>query len=139
MGIQKEVVHGIVLRGCRNVEHLQVGGWWIFGWFTALYRRWLLDALIREAGFTCFGSDIRRYSAAASHGYTYVMIIGQSAINIHTYPEEGAMTVWLITCPGEDDDGSATRELEGLLMTHFRGASSTSKPYGSVLLQEGAS
>ena len=131
MGQECEVAHSIVLYGCRNTKHLHVGG----GRLSTESRRSRIDRLIRTAGFSCFGSRIHRFSNLASDGYTYVMIIGQSSINIHTYPEKGTVTVWVITCPGEDDDGSATRKLELALKEYFGAKRLRSKPLGKIPLQ----
>ena len=135
MGQQCEVAHSVVLRGCQKMARLQVGGERSTRRVTTQRHRSRIDTLISAAGFSCFGSRIHCFSNLASDGYTYVMIIGQSSINIHTYPEQGAVSVWIITCPGEDDDGSATRRLERALKEYFGAKSLTSAPLGRILLQ----
>ncbi|MEK7101627.1 MAG: S-adenosylmethionine decarboxylase [Patescibacteria group bacterium] len=135
MAQKNEVAHSIALRDCRTIAYLQVGGGWLTRWYTIWLRRVAIDRLIEASGFSCFGSRIHRFSDVATDGYTYVMIIGQSSINIHTYPQIGTVTVWIITCPGEDDDGSATIKLERLLKEHFGAASSEPQSLGEIPLQ----
>jgi hypothetical protein len=139
MGPHVEVAHVIVLKGCKNLEAMQVGGGLIAGLLTLLRRRWKLDALVEKAGFSCFGSKMGRFSSVGSHGYTYVMILGQSALNIHTYPEEGTVSAWIITCPGEDDTGAATKALKESLSDEFQAESAELLLKGEVpLLRQAA-
>ncbi len=49
--------------------------------------RTAIDELVTNAGLTLFGSSIERYSDEEHHGYTYLAWIGESAIDIHTWPE----------------------------------------------------
>lgn len=129
-----EFAHWFGLYACRNMKNLQVGGGWLVGWFRLMYIRWVILGMIRDAGFSCFGVRIRRFSWQADHGFTLVVILGQSAINIHTYPENGTVSVWIVTCPGEDDDGSATSRLEKKLAGYFGAEYSESKVMGKVPL-----
>ena len=48
-----------------------------------------LDEIVRDSGLTLFGSSVERYSNEAHHGYTDLAWIGESAIDIHTWPEHG--------------------------------------------------
>ena len=138
MGPQNEVAHSIALYECRHTEQLQVGGGRLTRWFSTRRRRFVLDRLISGAGFSCFGSRIYCFSDLASDGYTYVMVIGQSSINIHTYPQDRTVSVWVVTCPGEDDDGSATHRLEMILWGHFGARSVKSGPIGNIPLRRAA-
>jgi S-adenosylmethionine/arginine decarboxylase-like enzyme len=52
-----------------------------------------IDDLVRGAGLTLFGSSVERYSDEEQHGYTYLAWIGESAIDIHTWPEYGSAIV----------------------------------------------
>ena len=138
MRTQREVAVRFVLYGCRNNERLQVGGRWLAGWFFIRQRRMQLDWILMKAGFSLFGSLIQRFSSKADDGYTYVGVIGQSAITIHTYPELGTATVYVVTCPGEDEDGSATTNLERILRWHFRANHVEKKLLDYVPLQRAA-
>lgn len=129
-----EVAHSIVLYGCRNIHNMQVGGGKLVGWFKVRVRKEALDRLTEQSGFSCFGSLIERFSHQADHGYTYIRVLGQSAINIHTYPEEGTVSALVVTCPGEDDDGSATARFELELREHYGADSVESRILGKVPL-----
>lgn len=129
-----EFAHWFGIYACRHMKRLQVGGGWLVGWIRLQYIKRVTSGLIRDAGFSCFGARIRRFSWQADHGFTFVMILGQSAINIHTYPENGTVSVWVMTCPGEDDDGSATKRLEKKLSRYFDGEYVESKVMGKISL-----
>src|SRR6185437_15139448 len=92
----REVAHSIVLYRCQNAAALQVCGGWLIGWFRIQAVRRALVRMAREAGFSCFGSLIERFSWLPHHGWTFILILGQSAINIHTYPELGTVSIWLV-------------------------------------------
>ena len=134
MGQRYEEAHSIALTGCENIKQLWVGGGWLVGWFILQRHRLTLNRLVDEAGFSRFWSGICRFSKEAAHGYTYVVIIGTSSINIHTYPEKKKVNVWVITCPGEDDDGSATEKLRQLLKAHFEALTNELGPFGRIPL-----
>ncbi len=135
MGPKNEVAHSIALYGCKNLRYLEVGGGRLTRWFTLGNQRLRLDWLIRSAGFSCFGSHIHCFSNLPTDGYTYVMIIGQSAINLHTYPEYGTVSVTIVTCPGEDDDGSVTKKFERVLQDYFGARFIRPEPLGKIPLQ----
>lgn len=131
---QREEQHVIVLYGCRNLPAIQVGGGMLAGWFKLRQIKARLDRLTERSGFACFGSLIERFSHQADHGYTYVRVLGQSAINIHTYPELGSVSALVVTCPGEDEDGSATKRFEKELTAAFQPLSVKAGPAGTVPL-----
>ena len=57
-----------------------------------------IDELVRAAGLTLFGSYAERYSNKSIHGYTYLAWIGESAIDIHTWPEYGSVIANVHIC-----------------------------------------
>lgn len=132
MGQQQETVYSIVLHRCQRIGRLQTGGA-----FTE-HRRQSLERLIMAAGFATFGSMTQHFSEVPTHGYTFVCVLGQSAVNIHTYPENETVSVLLVTCPGEDDNGSATVKYESLLKEYFGAKTVRSKTLGHIPLQVAA-
>lgn len=67
---------------CKKTDRLSVGT----GEHLSKMRT-KIDDLVRGAGLTLFGSSVERYSDEEQHGYTYLAWIGESAIDIHTWPE----------------------------------------------------
>ena len=132
----REVGHSIVLYGCKNIPAMQVGGGMLAGWFKLHRIKARLDRLTERSGFSCFGSLIERFSHQADHGYTYVRVLGQSAINVHTYPEWGTVSALVVTCPGEDEDGLATKRFERELAAEFHPLLVESGSAGTVSLRK---
>ena len=115
---QAETTQSIVLRGCDHLEFLQVGGGRFKRLFTLRARKKQLEVFIRRAGFSCFNPHITHYSDSPTDGYTFQVLLRQSAIAIHTYPEYGVLTASIVTCSGEDGGGGAAKLLKVLLRNH---------------------
>lgn len=130
MGSKNEVTHSIALYGCKEIQRLEAGVE-----NALMYLASTIDQLVKEAGFQVFGSHYQRFSNSPEHGFTHFVAIGKSGITFHTWPEFGTVTVCLVTCPEEDDDGYATTKLERLLREYFGAASSRSRILGEVPLQ----
>ncbi|MBI3572553.1 S-adenosylmethionine decarboxylase [Candidatus Kaiserbacteria bacterium] len=78
----QSVIQPAAFYDCKKRDRLVVGTPEHLG-----QMREAIDKLIRNAGLTLFGSSVERYSDQAHHGYTYLAWIGESAIDIHTWPE----------------------------------------------------
>ena len=84
----QSVIQAAAFYHCRKKDRLVVGN----GEHLSEMRT-AIDDLVREAGLTLFGSSVERYSDEEHHGYTYLAWIGESAIDIHTWPEYNSAIV----------------------------------------------
>ncbi|MFZ5559858.1 MAG: adenosylmethionine decarboxylase [Patescibacteria group bacterium] len=66
----------------------------------------LLNAL-KEDRFTILGKASHRFQP---HGYTLVVLLAESHVSIHTYPEHNSLFFYLYSCRGEGD-GKKTYEI----------------------------
>ncbi len=98
---QKEVMRWVVFRECRTDARLETGSA-----SRLQLSRQALRNIVKTAGYTVFGSNAHRYSKDPSDGYTVTIIIGQSAMIFHTYPEKNLVTLCSVTCP-EEEKGDA--------------------------------
>lgn len=87
-GMPESIIRPAAFYSCKRADRLEVGT----GEHLAEMRT-AIDDLVRAAGLTLFGSSVERYSDEAKHGYTYLAWIGESAIDIHTWPEYGSAIV----------------------------------------------
>lgn len=81
-----------------------------------------IDKLIVRSGLTLFGSSIERYSEVEHHGYTYLAWIGESAVDIHTWPEHGTVVANAHVCNLEKRNEDKVVKLFAL-MSRFYGGS----------------
>ena len=84
----QSVIAAAAFYNCKNENRLVVGT----GEHLSKMRT-AIDDLVRGSGLTLFGSSVERYSNEENHGYTYLAWIGESAIDIHTWPEYGSAIV----------------------------------------------
>ncbi len=78
-----------------------------------------IDVIVTKAGLTLFGSSIERYSDEEHHGYTYLAWIGESAIDIHTWPEHDSVVVNAHVCNLEKRNEDKVTKLFKLFKTFF--------------------
>lgn len=105
----------VAIRGCRSDERLETGS----DNNLQLLRKAIVR-IVRAAGYTVFGSNAHRYSRNPKHGYTIVIIIGQSALVFHTYPEKDTVTLCSVTCPEEEwGDANVHARLLKMLAKYF--------------------
>lgn len=110
-----EVLHWDAFRGCREDERLQTGS----DSRLQLSRKAIVR-IVRAAGYTVFGSNAHRYSSNPKDGFTVTIIIGQSAMIFHTYPEKDLVTSCCVTCPEEEKEDTQTHNrLLKLLKKYF--------------------
>jgi S-adenosylmethionine/arginine decarboxylase-like enzyme len=65
---------------------------------------------IRRAGFQVLNDAFTKFEGAG--GYTHVVIIGESCIDVHTWPEHGTAHVRIFYCNfTQDNTGKAERLL----------------------------
>ncbi len=104
---------GVVQSGafydCSDLEHMEVGS--AESDILASVIQPSLDNLIRQSGFTFMGSTMTRYSGPETdgyekHGYTYEAVIGESAVTLHTWPEDGYVDFVIHVCnaPGTHNE-----------------------------------
>jgi S-adenosylmethionine/arginine decarboxylase-like enzyme len=75
----------------------------------------LVDVIARgvEAGhMKVFGKNMTRYSTDPSHGFTYLFVLGQSHIVLHTWPEKHMMNIDVFTCGSEGDPHAILKFIE---------------------------
>lgn len=87
-----------------------------------------IDRAITVAGLTLFGSQSVRYSNEAAHGYTYLAWIGESAIDIHTWPEFGSAIVNAHTCNISHDNSAKVARFFEILESLFGTEASLASP-----------
>jgi S-adenosylmethionine/arginine decarboxylase-like enzyme len=78
-----------------------------------------IDSIVTKAGLTLFGSSIERYSDEEHHGFTYLAWIGESAIDIHTWPEHQSVVVNAHVCNLEKRNEDKVQKLFKLFKTFF--------------------
>ena len=81
---------------CTERRALEVGGQNNETSLKAIYDREVVNA-----GYTLVSSVVVRYSDVDEHGLTYLAAIGESAIDIHTWPEKGTALLTVHTCGSE--------------------------------------
>lgn len=76
-----------------------------------------LIAAIREAGFTYVDSCF--YSFGPDQGYSFVSIIGESHVAIHTWPERAAVEITVHYCNYTKNNDALAERLSTLLRGLF--------------------
>lgn len=74
--------------------------------------------IIKNSGFT-FIDDCFHKFGEGGEGYSYVAIIGESHVAIHTWPERGAAEVTLHYCNFTQNNDDKAEKLFGLLKEYF--------------------
>lgn len=110
----ESVVQPTVFYRCTRKGKLQVGKLKVFS-----EVKTEIDEIITKAGLTLFGSSIERYSNEEHHGYTYLAWIGESAIDIHTWPEHGSVVVNAHVCNLERRNEDKVEKLFKLFKRYY--------------------
>ncbi|MBL8381644.1 MAG: adenosylmethionine decarboxylase [Burkholderiales bacterium] len=79
-------------------------------------RRFCLDA-VTGAGLTPVGDVFHRFDGAA--GVTGAVLLAESHLAVHTWPERNAATFDIYVCNFGSDNAAKARALERLLIAHF--------------------
>ncbi len=98
---------GWIFRECCNSSALA------FPWWNLKQRfriRSTLVGIVRDAGFTIHGV---RHCWFPGGGYTLAIIIGESTVDFHTWPEFGKVDVRLFFCNFPNEDGTIDPAKEG--------------------------
>ena len=114
---QESVIQPTAFYRCRQKRRLAVGKPQAFAELKAQ-----IDKRIVRSGLTLFGSSIERYSDEEHHGYTYLAWIGESAVDIHTWPEHGTVIVNAHVCNLERKNEDKVVKLFKLLGTYYGGS-----------------
>ncbi|MBI4120716.1 MAG: S-adenosylmethionine decarboxylase [Parcubacteria group bacterium] len=81
-----------------------------------------LEACIKDSGFTFVGSVFHKFKGGVGEGYSFLAIIGESHVAIHTWPEKQAVEVSLHYCNFSRDNGDKAEKLISLYKEIFRPA-----------------
>ncbi|MBI4118032.1 MAG: S-adenosylmethionine decarboxylase [Parcubacteria group bacterium] len=80
-----------------------------------------LERCIQESGFTFIESVFHKFKGFGE-GYSFLAIIGESHVAIHTWPEKGAAEITLHYCDFSRNNGEKAEELIKLYKEIFRPA-----------------
>lgn len=94
---RESVVQPVLFKGCRNIPRMESGDE-----AHQQETKEMLDRMIRNAGFDLKSSTFYAFPGSPAHGFTYSAIIGESAITIHSWPEEGKVDGTVHICGGEE-------------------------------------
>ena len=72
-----------------------------------------LKQAVVSSNMKIFDERLTKYSPNPEHGFSYLIVLGQSHMMIHTWPEEKMMNLDIFTCGNE---GNPQRALESLKM-----------------------
>lgn len=76
-----------------------------------------LDAMIEESGFS-FKKSI--HSVFPGGGFTYVAIIGESSVDIHTWPEHKAVQITIYYCNFSKNNNARAYQFFRLMKRYFQ-------------------
>lgn len=114
IGKHDSVVRAAGLYDCAKRKELEVGGHNDEASLKATY-----DHDVTRAGYTLVSSVVVRYSDVEEHGLTYLAAIGESAIDIHTWPEKGTALLTVHTCGNEKKCEESFQKLLKTLTQRF--------------------
>jgi S-adenosylmethionine decarboxylase proenzyme len=63
----------------------------------------VMDAAAKAGGMTIFDKRVTSYGADPNFGFSFLIVLGQSHIMIHTWPEKYMMNMDVFTCGSEGD------------------------------------
>lgn len=72
--------------------------------------------ICRHAGFTVVGEAIHHFEP---QGTSLTVLLGESHLNIHTWPENNAVMFDVYTCNHTRDNSEATRSISYLIRDYF--------------------
>ena len=95
------------LSGCRDPAGLMRDG----GTLSAL-----CEQLARDAGLTVVGRQFHSFAPRGDAGVTGVLLLAESHLAVHTWPELGTVTLDVFVCNfGADNSDKATQLLDALV------------------------
>jgi S-adenosylmethionine decarboxylase proenzyme len=100
------------LFGCRDPDGLMTDGDRLAD---------LCERLARDAGLQVVGRHFHRFPPAASGlcGWTGVLLLAESHLAIHSWPERRAVTLDVFVCNFQGDNSGKARKLIDSLVPHF--------------------
>ncbi|MCI0426946.1 MAG: adenosylmethionine decarboxylase [Nitrospiraceae bacterium] len=78
--------------------------------------------LVRDAGLTTVGDDFHQFSGANA-GFTGTVVLAESHLAIHTWPERRAFTLDVYVCNYSKDNSEKARTLFESVVAYFEPAS----------------
>jgi S-adenosylmethionine decarboxylase proenzyme len=76
------------------------------------------ERLVAEAGLTVVGQHFHAF--APGGGLTGVLLLAESHLAIHTWPEQGAVTLDVYVCNFRHDNSAKAEQLVQRLVTRFQ-------------------
>lgn len=81
----------------------------------------LCERLVGDAGLTVVGSRFHAFPPGphGAIGWTGVLLLAESHVAVHTWPEQRAVTLDVFVCNVGQDNSARARALLGALLAHF--------------------
>jgi spermidine synthase len=96
------------LGGCRCDPHLLLDG--------AAFKGKCLE-FVRDAGLTTMDASFHQFDGC---GFTGTVVLAESHIAIHTWPEKQGLTLDVYVCNYSDDNSAKARKLFEAIVAHFQ-------------------
>ena len=80
----------------------------------------LCEQLARDAGLTIVGRQFHAFAPAGDAGVTGVLLLAESHLAVHTWPELRAVTLDVFVCNFVGDNSHKARQLVDALVARFQ-------------------